>query len=831
MWDSPSQQPYLGGYISPNQYQNFPISNNVNSSTAVDSLDWPFLDNIDPALCSTREYKHILKEISRTFVRTTIINLGTPERMVKLLKILQIIITTLSSRCDKYADEIEDLRNKYRILHKKYENASNKPSKVQNIIADRCPICQNPFKTLQHLDLHVFSKHTEVSTLWQAIRTPQPPGAFAFPWQKSHSITSTVYPQSTQNYNDQTVQNLLEDFRKKFFVEQKESEKQMQEWIDKKMTKVESKIDTLQQTAKKEIINTKIGLDDQIQNKSNYHRKKREKERNKNHRSKQPKSNSNVFDTQNPFNQFNGQQNVQYQPPQNYQTQPSSQNNQHNQPNNQTSQTNKQSSQQNDQNSSNNQPNQANDQIYQNLSDQKSPQKDQQEPANQPIKFYDNGSNHSNSNKDIDSQQKPLQNSVSGSIVSLEQTSNTNFISPEPKTVASGSDAEYESPPEDDQNRQQPSKPPTTMSGSQSQSDGFQSNQKVQNPELNGTQNSENSQKRYSEPSEFNMSQSSDVYRNQVTDNNRQNADFLTPQKKDDRNRYDNDGVYNEDYSNGSNRSNRYYNDNPNGDNFKYNDYNDYDEGEIVEDGEIVDDGNFVTSYVQPPADSHNDDDEEGVYNIKSDASDNYTKQLENLNDSDLYRATPPPGKALLRHSSSAEERKETPVIKNHKEIDDDYEYYYSDVPNNFNNFNNNNNLQHFDKNDDLINKNDEYDEYLENLDHINSGDVVSGIVGDVDGGFNEDEIHHVTDGKRFNDTRDEGLMGSSFNIDSLPQPDLPDFSDSPSAKKPKFGKKTTNSNKSKKEANKPSEKFRKETYNKDDLAQMYNDIINSDEY
>lgn len=823
MYTYTDQQSYFTGYNSPNQYQNY--STSPNSTVPSDSLDWPFLDNIDPALCSTKEYKHILKEISRIFVRATIIDLGSPPRMIKLFRILQIVITKLSSKCNKCYDEIEDLRQKYRILQQKYENAKHRPAKVENVNADRCPICQNPFRTLQHLDLHVFSKHPEVSTLWQAIRTPQPPGAFAFPWQKAQSITSTVYPQSTQNFNEQPVQNLLEDFRKKLADDQKESKKQMQEWIGKKMSKVESKIEDLQQTAKNEIIESKMNVGEKIQKKEKTRHKKKQTEpkRRKHHQKGEFNTEKPFYPPENQKSQKPSSQPQMQQP----QTQPSQPPFQPSQPPIQPSQPPFQPSQP---------PIQSQNNLPQQQQIQPQPQPPQSSPDNddvhnfsEPSNGFDNGDNgDNNENKPS----LPSENSEAGSIVSLEATSNINFQSPPLKLEATGSDAEYESaPPYEDFNGSGQNSIHSHVSGNSNngQNEDFNLSQ---NSEINGHQ-----------PTPNVTHHTGKKHTPTTTTNGHANQNFDHKIEPDD---YD----FNGEDSNLTN-TNIHIQQLPDS---LSNSQGGGGSGSVFSHpsihGETVDDSNFVTSYVQPPKNSFviETEDEEPFNDRKSDGGDVYTKQLDTLNTSDLYKATPPQGRSRLRHSSSAGDKSNSsnvqppkPLSQNNTKMDqkeNDYEYSYSEdrkFPTGFNNDefeegeiylnddqNALKNMGHFDNNDDLINKN--YDDYNDEFDQYDEDAMVNGYGGefeDVDG------LNEKVGGNGFSNTRDDGTINSSFNIDSPPQQDLPEFSDSQSARNDRFRNKNMMNSPSKSS----SKKFRKETYQKEDLNQMYNDIIQSDEY
>ena len=252
----------------------------LSSSIATDSLDWPFLDSIDPILLQSKENIHILKQISRLFVRTTISSLGSAPRMLKLFQILQIIISRISKDYEKNKEKIEDLHSKINSLKRSNQKLLKKPKTINQVAADKCPICFKPFKLLPYLDLHIFTKHQEVATLWQAIRTPQPQGAFAFPWVKSHTMTSTMYPPSNQSTNDQSIQNTMNEFRQILTDRQKASERETQELINRKMSKIESRIEDLEQTAKMD---------------GNYERN------NMHHKSRKHKSPHRQFDPEQPY--------------------------------------------------------------------------------------------------------------------------------------------------------------------------------------------------------------------------------------------------------------------------------------------------------------------------------------------------------------------------------------------------------------------------------------------------------------------------------------------------------------------------------------------------
>ncbi|KAK8835240.1 hypothetical protein M9Y10_039658 [Tritrichomonas musculus] len=788
MWNygNATQQPYY----SPNRYQS-PV-NYSSTAIPIDSLDWPFLDNIDPGLLTTKKYRHILKEVSQKFSRTTISKLGPPHRTIKLFQILQAVISTLSHKYEKSKDLIDELQQKNRILQHNLTSANKNPRIIKKVVGNKCPVCQKDFDTLTTLDLHIFTKHQEVSTLWQAIRTPQPPGAFAFPWQKSYSITSTMYPQTTQTSQNQVNMNLIEDMKKNLTVEQKEAEREMKEWIDKKMNKLESKMDSLQKTVKKEDLSSTESSDERIIRRS--HHKKKESP-------KVDDSNKKKINTEHPFNPPKKADQIS--------------------PQKQTFETPKKS------------PTKSHSRRHKKTDKPK--QKEQQsQPVISPTKIENPAVNQGQIQLE-----KP---SNSGSVEQLDQTSNFNFLSPAPKTAISGSDAEYESAPIQIENN---------------------------------IQNSNGIEKVESEGGVPKMAQNDDVNDSQASSSSpiqqiNQDSFRQPPYENED------DVQHEEEELNDQNRI------------------------ESLSEGEICDGGNFVTSWVRPQSDNDNvnenyndnydDYNRQNEYNedecVKSEGSDIYSKQLDKYNTSDLYRATPPPGKSLIKHSSSAGPEKPARKQERGEEEEKSYdefvistkksssnklnnlndlkegEYEYSNYsnaepkfPSGFNKASSSNSDHQIHHDDQFVLNHQEDDfhyDYDDNYDKEDFeqnegtfggtfGDDVNDVYGDegenYQGQYYEEDLKDGFDQNYEEEffENESGLIDGTFDIDSPPPADLPEFSDSAPAKKGGISRRQNryDSPSNKVKSKFPSEKFMKEAYSKssrqkEDINQMYNDIINS---
>jgi hypothetical protein len=134
----------------------------------------------------------ILKRVSKEFVHSNRFDFDTPDQLDILLRILQIVIHSLSAERTRLKKIISDLKS---------EQSSPTPQMSQStpqsrvVVADRCPICGNGFKAMFYLDQHIFSHHQNYSELWRAIRTPRIPGNVAI---DSFAVTSgTRLPSET----------------------------------------------------------------------------------------------------------------------------------------------------------------------------------------------------------------------------------------------------------------------------------------------------------------------------------------------------------------------------------------------------------------------------------------------------------------------------------------------------------------------------------------------------------------------------------------------------------------------------------------------------------
>lgn len=216
--------------------------------------EWAFLDLVDPLSLSIPRDLKLIKSVSKQFARATVLKLGSMSRMEKLLQVLQIVIRVMSKEGQKRKETIHALQQKLKTKSKSKTTAEKCPTvKTVKVIACRCPVCQVGFKSLPFLDAHVFSKHPEVAALWQAIRTPQPPGAYAFPWTKSYSMHSSMLPPNTgtvHSFNEATVQQMFDEFKRRYETERKNSEQQTHTMIKREMEKFTAKMEDLQTKAR-----------------------------------------------------------------------------------------------------------------------------------------------------------------------------------------------------------------------------------------------------------------------------------------------------------------------------------------------------------------------------------------------------------------------------------------------------------------------------------------------------------------------------------------------------------------------------------------------------
>lgn len=234
---------YMQQLHEPNQnYQNIQgmqFSATINLS----NFDWSIIRDVDPLNLKDSQDIHTMKTISRHFVRSASFQTDFPPNYIKLFHILQIIIEYLSKTVKTLKKENDDLS--FELL--KHKNHHKQETNL--IVASKCPICLKPFKSLPYLDIHVFNKHPNVATLWQAIRTPQPPGAYAFPHLKP-TITGTTYTTEPGQdvVNDEMIQKFLNEFKEQYHEEKKNSEREIHQWMKRKIAKFHDKVESIQTT-------------------------------------------------------------------------------------------------------------------------------------------------------------------------------------------------------------------------------------------------------------------------------------------------------------------------------------------------------------------------------------------------------------------------------------------------------------------------------------------------------------------------------------------------------------------------------------------------------
>ena len=252
MWGA-TMPGYAGFQAQPMQYS-YPQYDQGNAGAVGDdaSSEWAFLDLVDPPSLSVSRDLKLIKSVSKQFARATVLKVGSPSRMEKLLQILQLVIRVISKESSNRKEKIRNLQQKLQSRGRCVEQRSPTVKTVK-VVACRCPVCQLGFKSLPFLDAHVFSKHQDVAALWQAIRTPQPPGAYAFPWTKSYSMHASMLPPNSgtvQLFNEATVQQMFDEFKKRYENERRNSEQQTHTMIKREMEKFTAKMEDLQSKAR-----------------------------------------------------------------------------------------------------------------------------------------------------------------------------------------------------------------------------------------------------------------------------------------------------------------------------------------------------------------------------------------------------------------------------------------------------------------------------------------------------------------------------------------------------------------------------------------------------
>lgn len=217
-------------------------------------INWSYISQIDTSDLMLKNNRSKMKIILQDFLNTTNFD-GVPSHLAAhLFIILQIIIRTMiknhKKRDRKLANQIEkndflktqiqelksDIQSTFNdSIHPNTEliKTINLPPKRKSSVI--CPICKHSVPSLNQLDIHVFSSHSDLSSVWQILRTPHYPGLTNDPTLKLIAATD----------EDTNLKQAVQDVEKELLYQQKSYELKIKNYLKKKSLKLNSKLDQM----------------------------------------------------------------------------------------------------------------------------------------------------------------------------------------------------------------------------------------------------------------------------------------------------------------------------------------------------------------------------------------------------------------------------------------------------------------------------------------------------------------------------------------------------------------------------------------------------------
>lgn len=188
------------------------------------SMDWNFIDSIDPSDLAMSMDKDTIRQITSQFLGAVSFTVQHPTRLLRLFQILQIILKQMKDMNSK-------LKKALRLSLGKNEKLKEKNKKLRSITHSgvQCPVCHKVFSEMKYIDVHMFARHPEQSAVWQALRTPYYPG-----------MTKTYDPLSTQA----TMQRIVDKMGDHISLELRSSELDTQMYLKKKLLKLQESMNS-----------------------------------------------------------------------------------------------------------------------------------------------------------------------------------------------------------------------------------------------------------------------------------------------------------------------------------------------------------------------------------------------------------------------------------------------------------------------------------------------------------------------------------------------------------------------------------------------------------
>ena len=206
------------------------------------AFDWSFVDAIDPYLLKFKRDTKLMKALASQISKAPFAPIESPQRAQRVFQISQVLIESSLEMNEKCVSTIRELKAEISKLKNEISDLQAEP---KGVIGNRCPCCLKAFETLEYLDVHFFSKHSQLAVLWNIIRQPQ---SIAM---NTTQLAATLEP-FVQHEADSDLPSLLRQWRSQLQAEQQMSEQKMLGLISEKMSTFENKVDELHSTLKRD---------------------------------------------------------------------------------------------------------------------------------------------------------------------------------------------------------------------------------------------------------------------------------------------------------------------------------------------------------------------------------------------------------------------------------------------------------------------------------------------------------------------------------------------------------------------------------------------------
>ena len=198
-------------------------------------IDWNVINAIDPSDLLLSRNESTMQLILTDFLKTPNFDNVPLQIMSKFLSILQIIVDNLYKTKNKLTKKNKKLTKENIALLNKCNKCMKKNAPI-NLVGHSCPVCYKSFLSPQYLDMHIFTHHSDLSSLWQSLRTPHYNVL-------SHLNKTSQIKQNDDSINESKLRQTFKTLSEQFINEQEISNERIKQYFNKRLSEVNDKID------------------------------------------------------------------------------------------------------------------------------------------------------------------------------------------------------------------------------------------------------------------------------------------------------------------------------------------------------------------------------------------------------------------------------------------------------------------------------------------------------------------------------------------------------------------------------------------------------------